>query len=176
MAFTEEEKNQAKLLVMEDDEGLSCLMKAITRQSFGCLKLLLERFISTRPSFANYNIKPLGGLEAKNETNLFHVAAEFVNQKEIIDYLLEHCPSKEEIVNKEDQNGVTPLLVACQTRNVITMNRLVEEPAVKIDHIDKHGNSPINYVAKSECAETLTLFLERGMSVVICIYVELYRE
>ena len=176
MAFTEEEKNQAKLLVMEDDEGLSCLMKAITRQSFGCLKLLLERFINTRPSFANYNIKPLGGLEAKNETNLFHVAAEFVNQKEIIDYLLEHCPSKEEIVNKEDQNGVTPLLVACQTRNVITMNRLVEEPAVKIDHIDKHGNSPINYVAKSGCAEILTLFLKRGMLVVICIYVELYRE
>ena len=167
MAFTEEEKNQAKLLVMEDDDGLPCLMKAITQQSFECLKLLLKRFKNT---------ERLGGLEAKNKTNLFHVAAEFVNQKEIMDYLLEHCPLKKQIVNKEDQNGVTPLLVACQTRNVITMNRLVEEPAVKIDHIDKHGNSPINYVAKSGCAEILTLFLKRGMLVVICIYVELYRE
>lgn len=68
---------------------------------------------------------------------------------------------KEELADKPDKRGTTPLIVACRYNNHVMARTLVSWKA-KIDHVDVDGYSPMYWAIASGSAEILKLFLLEG--------------
>ena len=147
---------------MKDKDGLTCLTKAVTRQSLECINSLLLRFKSLSPVFESTNTDNLEALQSRDGRNIFHLAAETLNGHEIIN-IIEKCHLKQHIFDKADKKGVTPLITACKKGNRPMAIWLLSNGA-KVDRVDNEGYSPIYLVALSSVADTLNLFLENGSS------------
>ena len=144
----------------QDQMGMNCLMKAVTRQSLQCINSLLCRFETLLPVFHANNVDKLEALRSKDGRNIFHLAAKILNGREIMDEL-DMCQLKELIADLPDGKGETPFITACKSGNRLMAVRLVSYGA-KIDHVDKDGFSPIYLVALAGSAETLNFFLVHG--------------
>lgn len=93
----------------------------------------------------------------KDGQNVFHFLANKANQTEIINYFL----SKGVDVNKADNDGNTPLMVAASARETGALSALL--PIVKnINTQNNKGESALTKAVQLGTAETLGLLLEKG--------------
>ena len=133
-------------------------MRAITRQSLSCIRILLDKIHELK--FDNFGKNKLDALVSRDKKNILHVAAQIVGDKEIIDSL-DHYSAMDELADRKDCKDRTPLIIACRHQNHLMARMLVKKNA-KIDSIDKDKCSPIYWAASTGSSETLKFLLHDG--------------
>ena len=158
---TEGENTLVEIFTRRDRNGKPCLMIAIARQSMSCIGPLLEKLENL--DFDSYNIDKMKALESDEKKNILHVAAEMLTNAEAVNTIDTYSSYSimEELADRPDNNGTTPLIVACKHQNHLMARRLIGYGA-KIDHIDNDNNSPIYLATSTGSAETLHFFLVHG--------------
>ena len=136
-------------------------MQAISRQSLNCIRPLLEHLETL--DFDFFGMKRIQALQSRKyeRKNILHVAAQMVRLDQEIINAIDIDLIMNELADKEDRNGTTPLIVACQYQNDFMAQRLVSARA-RIDHVDHNGDSPIYLAAARGSDETLKLFFHDG--------------
>lgn len=141
-----------ELFTKPDVNGLPCIMKAISTQSVSCIELLLERLQDLD------NVDQMNALQTPKNGNVFHVAAQVVKNEEIIN-IMRRYKMMDELADRPDNQGTTPLIVACKCENLLVARMLVEKKA-KIDHLDSEHNSPIYLATVAGSFQMLKLLLQ----------------
>lgn len=81
---------------------------------------------------------------------------------EIVQVLLKHFAE----VNAQDEEGITPLHLACMGANTEVVKALMTRQELLIELKDSQGNTPIHLAAQSLADEILIMLIERQPSVV----------
>ena len=160
-SFIEESSTLIELFTKPDINGLPCIMKAISRQSLPCIEPLLKKL--QKLDFSSHNIDKMDALQTRNKENIFHIAAQMVKKEEIINIMCNYR-MMDELADRPDSKGRTPLIVACQHQNHLMARKLVLEKKAKIDHVDNDKNSPIYLATITGSVQMLKYFLEEGKS------------
>ena len=63
-------------------------------------------------------------------------------------------------VSPEDNDGMTPLHIACQNGHKKVAGLLLDRGA-EVDHKNAEGNTPLNIAVKVKCKETASLLLSK---------------
>lgn len=169
ISLSESRGTLVELLTRRDNNGLPCIMKAITRQSLSCIALLLDSLQSSSMEFSE--TEKMAALQSHNKRNILHAAAQLVRPDEEILNTIQKYSILKELVDSPDNNGTTPLIVASQFKNDSIALWLVKNNA-KIDHIDQSGYSPMYWVIANGNSQMLKLFFDHGESpppLVFCI-------
>ena len=144
-----------ELFTKRDVDGLPCIMKAISTQSVCCIELLLERLQDLNID----NVDKMNALQTPKNGNVFHIAAQVVKNEEIIN-IMSRYEMMNELADRPDNQGTTPLIVACKCKNHLVARMLVEKKRAKIDHLDSNNNSPIYLATVTGSFQMLKLLLK----------------
>ena len=84
---------------------------------------------------------------------------------EIVQVLLKHFAE----VNAQDEEGITPLHLACMGANTEVVKALMTRQELLIELKDSQGNTPVHLAAQSLADEILIMLIERQPSVVTAV-------
>ena len=144
-----------ELFTKRDVDGLPCIMKAISTQSVSCIELLLKRLKELNID----HVDKMNALQTPKNGNVFHIAAQVVKNEEIINIMSDY-EMMDELADRPDNQGTTPLIVACKCENHLVARMLVEKKRAKIDHLDSNNNSPIYLATVAGSFQMLKLLLK----------------